>query len=171
MKKILLFTALLFIGLIIFLPKSELYYSAEEALAPTHLYLSGEEVHDRLFYLDIDNATMLLDTVEIGSITHIRFLPLIALNRITMSEIEFSGDFATLFPAGIEYLNFTHSLLHPMSIAITGEGEFGPFDGEIDLIKNRLTLHFTPSPLLRQYPLLLSKLRKSDEGLIYETSF
>lgn len=37
--------------------------------------------------------------------------------------------------------------------------------------EKRLTLFFEASPIMRAYPLLLVKSRKSDEGLVYETSF
>lgn len=171
MKRFFSFSALLVIGLIVFLPKSNLYYSAEEALASAHLYLNNEEINDRLLYLDIRDASLLLDSMMIGSVEHIRFIPLIAFNRATITGVEFSGEFASLFPEGIEYVSFTYTLLHPLTVAITGEGGFGPIQGEIDLTQNRLTLLFEPSQVMRSYPLLLSKLRKSDEGLVYETSF
>ncbi|MGA9045213.1 hypothetical protein [Sulfuricurvum sp.] len=171
MKRFFSFSALLVIGLIVFLPKSNLYYSAEEALSSTHLYLNGEEINDRLLYLDIRDASLLLDSMMIGSVEHIRFVPLIAFNRATITGVEFSGEFSSLFPEGIEHVSFTYTLLHPLTVAITGEGGFGPLQGEIDLTQNRLTLLFEPSAVMRSYPLLLSKLRKSDEGLVYETSF
>lgn len=171
MKRFFSFSALLVIGLIVFLPKSNLYYSAEEALASAHLYLNNEEINDRLLYLDIRDASLLLDNMMIGSVEHIRFIPLIAFNRATITGVEFNGEFASLFPEGIEYVSFTYTLLHPLTVAITGEGGFGPIQGEIDLTQNRLTLLFEPSPVMRSYPLLLSKLRKSDEGLVYEISF
>lgn len=171
MKKILSFSALLLIAIIIFLPKTNIYYAAEESLASTHLYLNGEQVNDRFFYMDIRDATLLLNSMPIGTIEQIRVLPLIVYNRVTVSSVNFSGEFASLFPEGIEYITFTYTLLHPFSIMINGEGGFGPVQGEIDLSNERLTLLFEPSQIMRAYPLLLAKLHKSEEGLVYETSF
>ena len=171
MKKILSFSALLLVGFILFLPKTNLYYSAEEALSSAHLYLNNEKINERFFYLDIRDATLLLDTMPIGSVEQIEFIPLILFNRVTVSGVEFSGEFASLFPQGIDQLNFTYTLLHPLSVTIKGEGGFGPVDGEIDMREGKLTLLFNPSPILRAYPLLLSKLHTSDKGLVYETSF
>lgn len=171
MKRFFFFSGLVFLSFIIFLPKSNLYYSAEEALSSTHLYLSDESINDRYLYLDVHEATLLLDTMPIGSIENIRFFPVIVYNRATISGIEFSGEFASLFPQGIDHVNFTYSLLHPLTVMISGEGGFGPVEGEIDLTEKRLILLFEPSPIMRNYPLLLSKLRKSEKGLVYETSF
>jgi len=171
MKKILSFGALLLLGIIIFLPKANIYYSAEEALASAHLYLSGESVNDRFLYLDVRDASLLLDSMPIGTIEHIRVIPLIFFNRATITSLNFSGEFASLFPEGIEYLTFTYSLLHPLSIVIEGKGGFGPVHGEIDLKNERLEVIFEPSQIMRAYPLLLAKLHKSDKGLVYETSF
>ncbi|MDD5158774.1 MAG: hypothetical protein PHI47_01885 [Sulfuricurvum sp.] len=171
MKKILSFSVLLLISIIIFLPKTNIYYAAEESLASTHLYLNGEQVNDRFFYMDVRDATLLLNSMPIGTVEQIRILPLIVYNRVTVSSVNFSGEFASLFPEGIEYITFTYTLLHPFSIMINGEGGFGPVQGEIDLSNERLTLLFEPSQIMRAYPLLLAKLHKSDEGLAYETSF
>jgi hypothetical protein len=171
MKKILSFSALLLVGFILFLPKSNLYYSAENALASAHLYLNNEKINERFFYLDIREATLLLDTMPIGSIEQIKCIPLILFNRVTVSGIEFSGEFASLFPQGIDYLNFTYTLIDPLTVTIKGEGGFGPVEGEIDMGERKLILLFNPSPILRTYPLLLSKLHTSNEGLVYETSF
>lgn len=171
MKKVLLFLGILLIGTIVFLPKANLYYSAEEALSSEHLYLNGEQIHERFFYLDVRDATLLLNSMPIGTLEQIRLLPLIVYNRVTVSSLNFNGEFASLFPEGIETLTFTYSLLHPLSISIEGVGGFGPVHGTIDLSSERLTLLFEPSQLIRAYPLLLAKLHKSDEGLVYETSF
>ncbi|MDD2266727.1 hypothetical protein [Sulfuricurvum sp.] len=171
MKKILSFCALLLLGIIIFLPKSNIYYSAEEAFSTEHLYLSGEKIHDRFLYLDVRDASLLLDSMPIGTIDHIRIIPLIFFNRATITSLNFSGEFASLFPEGIEYLTFTYSLLHPLTVVIEGEGGFGPVHGEIDLKNERLEVIFEPSQVMRAYPLLLAKLHKSDKGLVYETSF
>ncbi len=171
MKKILSFIALLLIGIIIFLPKAHIYYLGEEALSSAHLYLNGEQVNDRFVYLDVRDATLLLNSMPIGTVEQIRLLPLIVYNRVTVSTVNFSGEFTSLFPEGIENVTFTYTLLHPFSIIIEGSGGFGPFHGEMDLNTQRLTLLFEPSQIMRSYPLLLAKLHKSDEGLAYETSF
>jgi hypothetical protein len=171
MKKILSFGVLLLLGIIILLPKANIYYSAEKALSTTHLFLSGERVTDRLLYLDVRDASLLLDSMPIGTIEHIRIIPLIFFNRATITSLNFSGEFSSLFPEGIDYLTFTYSLLHPLSIVIEGEGGFGPVHGEIDLKSQRLEIIFEPSQIMRSYPLLLAKLHKSDKGLVYETSF
>jgi hypothetical protein len=171
MKKILSFSALLLIGVILFLPKANIYYSTEKALSTTHLYLSGEQVNDRFIYLDVHDASLLLDSMPIGSIDHIRIIPLIFFNRATITSLNFSGEFSSLFPEGIDHLTFTYSLLHPLSIVIEGEGGFGPVNGVIDLKNQRLEVIFEPSQIMRAYPLLLAKLHKSDKGLVYETSF
>ena len=171
MKLIFSFIAFLFLGFLIFLPKSNLYYSAEEALSSAHLYLNDEKIHEHLLYLEVQDATLLLDSMPIGSLKQIRIVPLIIYNQATIDSIEFNGEFSTLFPGGIDHLSFTYTLLHPLSVTLNGVGGFGPVRGEFDLSEMRLTLLFEPSPVMRTYPLLLSKLRKSNEGLIYETSF
>lgn len=87
MKRFFFFSGLVFLSFIIFLPKSNLYYSAEEALSSTHLYLSDESINDRYLYLDVHEATLLLDTMPIGSIENIRFFPVIVYNRADRKSV------------------------------------------------------------------------------------
>lgn len=171
MKPFFSFVALLFLGLLIFLPKTNLYYSAEEALSSAHLYLNDEKIHEHWLYLEVEDATLLLDSMPIGSIEQIRIVPLLIYNQATIDAIEFNGEFSALFPQGIDHLRFTYTLLHPLTVSLNGVGGFGPIKGELDLSQMRLVLLFEASPIMRNYPFLLSKLRKSDEGLIYEISF
>ena len=171
MKKNLTFLALLFFGIIIFLPKANIYYSAEKALSVTHLYLRDEQINDRFVYLDVRDASLLLDTLPIGTIERITIVPMIFYNKITMSSLNFNKEVASIFPQGIESVTFTYSLWHPLSVIIEGKAGFGPINGTIDLSDKQLTIYFEATRMMRSYPLLLSKLHKSEKGLVYETSF
>lgn len=119
MKRIFSFGVLLLLGVILFLPKSNMYYSAEKVLASMHLYLNGEEINERFFYLDIDNAIVQLDTMPIATIDHISFFPLIAFNRVSIEGVAFSGEFESLFPQGIDHIDLTYTLLHPFTVKIS----------------------------------------------------
>ncbi len=171
MKRLMVFGALLIAGLVVFLPKTYLYYTAEEALSSARLHLVGETIEERVVYLDVRDATVLLNAMPIGSVERIRLMPLIVYNRATVSSVAFAGEFAPLFPEGIERLDFTYTVLNPTKVTIEGVGGFGPVRGEIDLMEGKMTLVFEPSPVLRLYPLLLAKLHTSEKGLVYETSF
>ncbi|MDD5053095.1 MAG: hypothetical protein PHO27_10230 [Sulfuricurvum sp.] len=171
MKHIFSFFFFFIFSLILFLPKVNLYYMAEKALASAHLYLNDEIFSNRLIYLDVENATLLLDTTRIGSIEKIRLVPFVIFNNINITNVKFSGEFASLFPDGIDNIALTYTFFHPLNIDVQGVGGFGPVHGNIDLSEHHLTLIFEPTQTMRQYPLLLAKLRKSDKGLVYETSF
>ena len=88
-----------------------------------------------------------------------------------MSSLNFNKEVASIFPQGIESVTFTYSLWHPLSVIIEGKAGFGPINGTIDLSDKQLTIYFEATRMMRSYPLLLSKLHKSEKGLVYETSF
>ena len=52
-----------------------------------------------------------------------------------------------------------------------GRGDFGTCNGTIDLIKNKIRIVFEATSNLRNYPLLVSKLHREKEGLVYESSY
>ncbi|MDD5716934.1 MAG: hypothetical protein PHW64_03950 [Sulfuricurvum sp.] len=171
MRRFLYFIPVFLLGIILLMPKEQLYYGAEEALSSAHLYLNDEEIHDRIVYFEVNNPLLLMDNTPIGRIESIRFIPLIVFNRMVISKVDFSGEFSFLFPEGIDHITLTYTLLHPLTVSIEGVGGFGPVEGEIDLESQQIKLRFEPSQEMRQYPVLLAKLRHSEKGLVYETSF
>lgn len=171
MKQTLQFLVFLLVGFVLFLPKENIYYSVEKALSQAHLYLGNEKIHNRLFYLDIQDASLLLDSMPIGTIEHITIAPVLFYNRVSMSALNFNKEFASLFPKGIESLSFTYTLFSPLKIIIEGNADFGPLHGAIDLEKKQVEITIEASQKMRDYPLLLAKLHKSEKGLVYETSF
>lgn len=172
MKRFFAFLLLLWAAIILLLPKERLYYTAERlAGSSLGIYLNDERLENRFVFLTARDATLLIDTAAVGTVETIRLLPWIVFNRITIRNVSFTGEFAALFPGGIDRLTFTYSLLDPLHIVIEGEGGFGPVRGNISLVPSHLTLYFEPSVELRRYPMLLAKLHPSPQGLLYETEF
>lgn len=161
----------IFLLIIIVIPKEKLYFAFESLLSEHHLYLNNEEFTNRLFYLDIDNAEVLLDNREFAKIEYMRIAPWIFLNRFTLTNITFSPLFHNFFPGNIDAITLTYSLLHPLRIDILAEGDFGHCSGTYGLINNTLRVLFDPTPKLREYPLLVNKLHQEKGGLVYEQIF
>lgn len=156
---------------IVLIPKEKLFFTAESFLAENHLFLSGETLSNRFFYLDIENAQVMADDLEIGSIETIRMMPWVAFNRITITSVSLAPAYRSFLPEKIDEIVLTYSVLHPLSIDIRGKGDFGECSGTVDLADQKVRVVFEPTQQLRQYPLLVFKLHKEKEGLVYESAF
>lgn len=166
-----LYPLYIFLILVVMIPKEKLYFEVESLLSQYHLFINKEEFTNRLIYLDIDNGELLLDNGNLGTINHIRFTPWIVFNRLSFENISFSPLYRTVFPGNIDSIRVTYSLIHPLSIEIEGEGDFGHCSGEYDLTDAKIRIVFDASPQLRRYPLLVGRLHQEKEGLVYESNF
>jgi hypothetical protein len=157
--------------IIVMIPKEKLYFTFESILSQHHLFINNEEFTNRFLFLDIDNGNVLLDNQEFASIESVRISPWLFINQLSLSNISFSPLYRNFFPGEIESIVFTYSLLHPLSVSIDGEGDFGHCDGNFNLLDQKVRVIFEPTSQLRRYPLLVNKLHQEKEGLVYESNF
>ncbi len=156
---------------IVMIPKEKLYFTFESILSQHHLFINNEEFTNRFLFFDALNGDVLLDNQEFASIESIRISPLLFINQLSLSNINFSPLYRNFFPGKIDSIVFTYSLLHPLSVSIDGEGDFGHCEGDFDLLDQKIRVVFEPTPQLRRYPLLVNKLHQAKEGLVYESNF
>jgi len=167
----LLYALYILIILIVVTPKEKLYFTFEQILSEKNMFISGESFNNRLFYLDIEEGSLMVDNLEIATIEKIRVSPWIFFNRITLSSTSFSPLYRPFFPGSIDEITLTYSLWHPLSVQIHSEGDFGQGNGVIDLLDQKVRIVFDPTTQLRRYPLLVAKLHHEKEGLVYEENF
>lgn len=157
--------------IIVLIPKEKLFFTAESYLSEVNLFINGETLYNRFFYLDIENAQVMADDLEIGSIERIRMMPWVVFNQISITSVSLSPAYRSFLPEKVDEIVLTYSVLHPLSIDIRGKGDFGECRGTIDLAEQKIRVVFDATQELRQYPLLVFKLHKEKEGLVYESAF
>jgi hypothetical protein len=170
MKKLSYIIYILFI-LIIFIPKEKIYYTIESKLSDNKIYFTGEEIDNKYFSIDVNNIGVILDNTKIATIEKINISPFLLINKFEISSISLTEDYKVFFPGKINEFVVTYSLFNPLNIKIEGNGDFGEFDGNYNLIDNKIKVIFPVNSELRKYPLLLSKLHKENEELVYESNF
>lgn len=156
---------------IILIPKEKLYFTFESFLSDYHISISNEDLMNRLFYLDVDNGSVVMDNQEVATIEHIRITPLIFMNQLTVSSVSISPSYRSFIPGKIDSLVLTYSLLHPLSVSIEGDGDFGHCEGNADILEQKIKIVFDATSGLRRYPLLTSQLHQEKGGLVYESNF
>lgn len=170
MKRV-MYALYIFLIVIVLIPKEKLYYTIESLLADNHVYLTGESVINRFVYLDVENVQVVLDNLDVATIENIRFTPWIFFNRLIISSVEVSPNYRTFFSGKIDRIELSYSLFHPLSVQIHADGDFGQCNGAVDLISEKVRVVFDATPQLRNYPLLVYKLHREQEGLVYESDF
>lgn len=166
-----LYVFYVFALLIIFIPKERIYFSIEAFLSDYHVFINNENFTNHLIYLDVENAALALDNQSLASIQKIQIAPFLFYNRLSISNLSFSPYYHSFFPGSIDAIVLTYSILAPFEISIQGNGDFGQFRGEYDIINHKIRIVFEPTYQLRQYGFLVSKLHQEKEGLVYENTY
>jgi hypothetical protein len=171
MKKI--FLALLFfvIGLVLFMPKINLYYTMNDYLKKELITIKQKSIQDRWYKLELKDATAYYDGIKSLLAKEVDIKPWIIYNKIELKEIKPADSLKRFFNFKANKAVITHSLLSYKKAYIEAEGDFGALDGEIDLIGRKIHIHLSPTKRFEKEQVVREYFKKSKEGYIYESKF
>jgi len=152
-------------ALILFMPKSSLYYFAETELKEFGVLISNETLVESFSTLKVKNLDVSVKGIESVDIVSADFTLLGVYNNISFQNIKLSSIVEAYLPSKIEDMNIVYSLLHPLSIRAKAIGDFGEVNANFDLLELKLKADLKPSKLmLRRYRSSLHFFKKSKEG-------
>lgn len=152
-------------------PKKNLYFLAEEELLKHKIVLSGETIHNGMLYFEVRDANIYYEDIYAGRLERLKIYPLIFWNRISLENLKIDKALSRFVPPNTELLLARYSLLNPIGIELQGEGSFGSFFGEVNLIDRNISIELNASKEMQSYRDITKKMKKIDGKLRYEQSF
>ncbi|MDF1879703.1 hypothetical protein JHD50_00035 [Sulfurimonas sp. MAG313] len=172
MKKIMkffIYFILMLAIILFFVPKVNVYYLAETFMKQKNIYISDEDIYDNGFSLELVNAKIFFDKLELMKIDTIKFSPWIVYNSIRLDVIDINEGFSDFLPRDLSFIEAKHVFYNPTQIMIRGESQDSSLFGEIDFIERVVRLHFRIGVKSeKKYKNLLSKLTKEEGGYYFE---
>jgi len=161
------------LAIVYFSPKVGLYYFAEKGLKTFDVVISSETLNDRGFSLDIDNAVVLVKSIESAKIDKVVFNFLIFYNSITLDGIKLSSTVKSFLPLNIKNITVRYSILNPLNAVVYAQGDFGKLDGSVDILDRKVHLVLSPSKKMeKNYKNSLKNFKVSKNGeLTYDKIF
>ena len=160
MKKIFIFLTGFLMGIIFFMPKDNLYYTAQKYLAKENIYINSSVKNGAV--LDLKNGKVYQNGIDFASFKNIKIMPFLFFNKITAEDIKIN-----LQNLNIDNLNITYSVINPIKVYINGSSNFGKITGEINLIKKEIKVYI----LNLTNNNIKSFLRKDKKGYFYYAKF
>lgn len=158
--------------LIIFVPKTELYFLGERLAEPLKVVYSGETPRDLGLLFEVRGGTLYYENMALTRPEAIGLLTTLFYNRLWIAPLELSPEAAALFPAKINRLEAWHTVFWPHVVFLGGEGDFGSFSGEADLFKRTLRITVqSPAEVQNRYRQLFMMMQPTEEGHRYELAF
>lgn len=162
LAKVLFALALLWITLIIFMPKKSLWYEAEALLLKRSVVFHDESLQSRMFGLDISQAQLYLGPIYAARIASIDLTILGIYNRMVLHDLFVGTELQTL-----KGLHIKEAVLRYWpwgDVSVEAKGNFGTLAGFVDLEKHRVELDVMPTKWLKGQPLIMSRLKKRAKG-------
>ena len=166
--KVLAILLVIWISVIGFAPKKELYYALEKFLQPRGVVISDESLREKPWGFEIDHGKLIVKGVQIGHFEAISLLPLLVYNRVELRGFAPAKGIARFFPVKIRKGVAVYALWHPGQVEFYAEGNFGKVKGFYDVWKRKLHLRWIE---VGDISALRSYLIKKKEGWIYERKF
>jgi len=167
-KKSLLVLMVTWLGIIILMPKQEIYYKLEEALDGYEIRLNEEKKSEGLFSLNLKGVTVYVKGINIATIDEVNLFTLLFYSSVELRSLLVDESLKTMIPQETTSAVLRHSVLSPLDVSVMANGSFGSLSGNIDLNERKVHLDFNESKKLQ---MLKPQLKKSEKGWVYETSF
>ena len=147
-KKLLRFfayTLFFIVALMVFVPKSSVYYLLEHNLKKVDVVISGEQLTESLLSLNIANANISTKGIDSAIIGQSDVTLLLVYDKLSFKDIKLSSIVETYLPSKIASVEIDYSVFHPLTLEVNAEGDFGEARGSLHLLDRNATLILKPS--------------------------
>jgi len=167
-KKVMLIVLLVWLSLLLFMPKTAFYYSLENALAKKEIRLNEATIEEGLFSLTMEKVTLYVKGIEVAKIKEMSLFTLLFYSTVQIEGVEVDEALHSKIPAFLQEATLRHNILMPLSLSVDANGSFGSVEGEMDLLAGTVHLDFTK---VGKIDMLKPFLKKDEKGWYYEGSF
>ena len=167
-RNILIFLIALYVGIIIFMPKSELYYYGEKELKKQGIVIDNEIVESKLASLDIIHPVVYYQGVDVLRIAKLKITPLLFVNKVEAQGVELLNVAKQFLNIDIDKLKLNHIIFKPFRVKLWAVGSFGEADGFINLKKRVIHIDITK---IKNINPIKRFLKKGAKGWYYESRF
>jgi hypothetical protein len=160
---------LLYMALIIWLPKKAIWYEIESIMLSKQIVIDDETVADKLFSTEVSESSVYAGSLNVARIEALNMTLLGFYNRVSLSNLLVGSDLKIVQGLKIEeallfYIPF-------MDVSLTAKGNFGTLVGSVDLASRSYVLDIKASAWLKKQYILMKKLKKTKEGYRFAGKF
>jgi hypothetical protein len=167
-KNSLIALIVVWLGILVFMPKQEFYYKLEEELSKHEIKLNETNINEGLFSLNLKQVTVYFKGINVATIEEVNLFTLLFYNSIELQSLTVDDSLKKMLPQAIHKAVAKYSILSPLEVSLDATGSFGSAAGNIDLNEGKVRLDFNES---KNIEMLKPQLKKDDKGWYYETSF
>ena len=161
----LLMLLLVWMAIIILMPKKSLWYEVEAVMVKQKLVVHGEKLYDALFHLNVSEAELYFGAMNLARVESVDILPLGIYNTLQLKNLFVGAQIPIVKGLHIKKADISYIPFGNLNIGATGN--FGTLVGFIDLTKRNIELKINASNWLKKQTTIMQKLRKKDKGYYF----
>jgi len=160
MKKVLIFLVGFLLGIILFAPKENLYFTLQHYLAKQNIYINSD-INSNIVKLSLKEGTIYYNKMDVIKFKEINSYLFLFFDKIEANNLKLNiGNYV------VTNAKLIYQIFNPTKISIIGDSNFGKIDGKIDLLKRDIKIYIK---LTNNN--LKSFLRKDKKGYYYYAKF
>ena len=167
-KKSALIILAIWFSILLFMPKTELYYTLEKTLANQDIKLNEKSIDEGLFSLTLKDVTIYVKGIALANIEELDFFTVLFYSSLDVVNLQVDEALHSKVPALTKEASFTHNLLSPLILSVDANGSFGIIEGEIKMLNKEVRIDFVK---VGDMSMIQSYLTKDEKGWFYEKSF
>ena len=167
-KKAFITLGLVWFGVLLFMPKQELYYKLEKELEKKAVKINEKSIDEGLFSLTINEADIYAKGIKLASIEKLSFFTLLFYTNMEVENLVLDNSLKAMAPTKTDAISVSHALWNPVHININAKGSFGGLSGNAALVEKTMRLDFNDTKGIEMFK---SKLKNDEKGWYYEASF
>ena len=102
--------------ILIFLPKNNMYYKAEEQLSKNKIIITNEDIKSGLFNFEINQASLIYSKSKFAKVEDVKIKSYLFYNSVDVTNIEVLDKFTKQYPIKTKSLNLSYSVLNPLFV-------------------------------------------------------
>ena len=151
--------------LVIFLPKTNLYYFALAEANKAGLVISNKSLKESSFGLKIEDVKVFYQGIEAANIGAVDINLYLFYNRVVLHKSKLSSLVENYLPREIDNVVVSYSIINPLEVTFVAQGRFGLASGSLHLDTRVVEISLKPSKIfMKQYKNSLRYLKKSENG-------
>lgn len=167
--KLFFYLFLLVFFIIALLPKEAIYNYFEHKLLMQKIIISNEQRNEKLLSLDINNAKIYYEGINVANVEKASFLGLLLYNDINISNVRVLKSLSNIIPSSIKTINIKYTILDYEHIYIKSSGAFGNLSGTLNILNRKLVLELEASSIMkRNYNKLLRNMKLKNGKYLWE---
>lgn len=167
-KKILIVMVAIFLSIIIFSPKRELYYLLEEKLKDNSIVIYEESIDSGFFNLTVKDAKLSANGFKhIATIGELSVTSFLFYSIITIYDVSFNDSIKSFLPVKMLNLKISHNIFSPNTLNLVAQLDNILKEAKIKMIDNKVRVEMSD---INGTKYLAPFMKKGEEGWYYETN-